>query len=80
MRIPIFQFHLKILNTNYCFEFQEGVESRATQSVKVPVKSLTQIVPSLEVDDIQYRIGYSFLQTNIYGEDVGEEGKTQFFV
>ena len=50
------------------------MESRATQSVRVPVKNLAQLVPSLDILEVETAIGFNFLRTNIDGEDVGEEG------
>ena len=50
------------------------MESRATQSVRVPVKNLAQLVPSLDILEVETAIGFNFLRTNIDGEDIGEEG------
>ena len=66
---------LKLLPTLF-FRFQEGVESRATQSVRVPVKNIAKLVPSLDMLEVETAIGFNFLRTNIDGEDVGEEGNS----
>ena len=52
---------------------QEGVESRATQSVRVPVKNLARISPNLNVSLLQEAVGWQFLRTNVFGEDEGFE-------
>lgn len=49
----------------------EGVESRATQSVRVPVKNLAKVLPNLNVNMLQEAVGWEFLRTNIEGEDEG---------
>jgi len=51
----------------------EGVESRATQSVRVPVKNLAQSCPNLNVGVLQEAVGWQFLRTNVFGEDEGFE-------
>jgi len=51
----------------------EGVESRATQSVRVPVKNLTAVSPNLSVSVLQEAVGWQFLRTNVLGEDEGFE-------
>lgn len=51
----------------------EGVESRATQSVRVPVKNLARISPNLNVSLLQEAVGWQFLRTNVFGEDEGFE-------
>jgi len=50
-----------------------GVESRATQSVRVPVKNLQRYDPSINVNQLQESLGYQFLRTNVDGEDGGME-------
>jgi len=56
----------------------EGVESRATQSVRVPVKNLAQSCPNLNVGVLQEAVGWQFLRTNVFGEDEGfEAGSNQ---
>ena len=49
------------------FSLQEGVESRATQSVRVPVQNLCAVDPSLTVKGLQEALGYEFLRTNMRG-------------
>merc|ERR1712025_93123 len=49
----------------------DGVESRATQSVRVPVKNLAQVTPNLNVSLLEEAVGWQFLRTNIDGEDGG---------
>ena len=67
-------FKLSSILISFFFQLQEGVESRATQSVRVPVKNLAQLVPSLDILEVETAIGFNFLRTNIDGEDIGEEG------
>ena len=55
------------------FVLQEGIESRATQSVRVPVKNLTAVSPNLNVSLLQEAVGWQFLRTNVLGEDEGFE-------
>ena len=55
------------------YVLQEGVESRATQSVRVPVKNLARISPNLNVSLLQEAVGWQFLRTNVFGEDEGFE-------
>ena len=55
------------------YGLQEGVESRATQSVRVPVKNLARISPNLNVSLLQEAVGWQFLRTNVFGEDEGFE-------
>ena len=38
------------------------------------MKNLAQLVPSLDILEVETAIGFNFLRTNIDGEDVGEEG------
>jgi len=52
----------------------DGVESRATQSVRVPVKNLAQVCPNLNVNTLQEAVGWEFLRTNVDGTDEGYEG------
>ena len=61
---PILQFHMLL---------QEGIESRATQSVRVPVKNLAMVSPNLNVSLLQEAVGWQFLRTNVLGEDEGFE-------
>jgi len=51
----------------------EGIESRATQSVRVPVKNLAAVSPDLNVSLLQEAVGWQFLRTNVLGEDEGFE-------
>jgi len=51
----------------------EGIESRATQSVRVPVKNLAAVSPNLNVSLLQEAVGWQFLRTNVHGEDEGFE-------
>lgn len=51
----------------------EGVESRATQSVRVPVKNLAQVYPNMDMKVLQETVGWQFLRTNVDGEDEGHE-------
>jgi len=48
-----------------------GVETRATQSVRVPVRNLRRADPTLSVDSLQESLGWEFLRTNIDGVDGG---------
>ena len=50
---------------------QSGVETRATQSVRVPVRNLRRADPSLSVESLQESLGWEFLRTNIDGVDCG---------
>ena len=52
---------------------QDGIESRATQSVRVPVKNLAQVSPNLNVSLLEEAVGWQFLRTTIHGEDGGQE-------
>merc|ERR1712111_191410 len=56
----------------------DGVESRATQSVRVPVKNLAAVSPNLSVGLLQEAVGWQFLRTNIQGEDDGYENSRGF--
>ena len=38
------------------------------------MKNLAQLVPSLDILEVETAIGFNFLRTNIDGEDIGEEG------
>lgn len=49
----------------------ETVETRATQSVRVPVKNLRQVDPSVDPDTLQEMLGWEFLRTNSDGSDGG---------
>ena len=51
----------------------EGVESRATQSVRVPVKNLRTVDPSVSVERLQEIVGYEFLRRSLDGADGGME-------
>merc|ERR1711992_202963 len=55
-----------------------GVESRATQSVRVPVKNLAAVSPNLSVSVLQEAVGWQFLRTNVLGEDDGYENSRGF--
>lgn len=46
-------------------------ESRATQSVKVPVQNVRAVSPNVSVMDVLEAIGYEWLRTDINGNDVG---------
>ena len=48
---PILQFDMLL---------QEGIESRATQSVRVPVKNLAMVSPNLNVSLLQEAVGWQF--------------------
>jgi len=54
-----------------------GVESRATQSVRVPVQNLQQYDPHINVNRLQESVGYQFLRTNVDGVDGGMEALQQ---
>ena len=49
------------------------MESRATQSVRVPVMNLKEVDPSVNLNGLQDAVGWQFLRTNIDGEDMGME-------
>jgi len=51
----------------------EGVESRATQSVRVPVKNLSQLCPDIRMVDLQESLGWAFLRTDVDGQFVDDE-------
>ena len=51
----------------------EGVESRATQSVRVPVKNLSQLCPDIRMVDLQESLGWAFLRTDVDGKFVDDE-------
>lgn len=55
----------------------ECVESRATQSVRVPVKNLAAVSPNLNVSLLQEAVGWQFLRTNIEGQDEGFDAACQ---
>ena len=55
------------------FFSQDTVETRATQSVRVPVRNLRDVDPSVDVDRLQETLGWEFLRTNIDGVDGGME-------
>lgn len=55
----------------------EGIESRATQSVRVPIKNLATVSPNLNVNLLQEAVGWQFLRTNIDGQDEGFEAACQ---
>jgi len=48
-----------------------GVESKATHSVRVPVKNLRAADPALDVSMLQEALGYEFLRTSSDGVDGG---------
>jgi len=50
-----------------------GVESKATHSVRVPVKNLRAADPALDVNMLQTALGYEFLRTSCDGLDGGAE-------
>ena len=43
------------------------MESRATQSVRVPVQNLAKVCPNLNVNALQEAVGWQFLRTNVDG-------------
>jgi hypothetical protein len=47
------------------------VESKATHSVRVPVKNLCRVDPNLDVTVLQEALGYEFLRTSSDGTDGG---------
>ena len=49
------------------------MESRATQSVRVPVMNLRKADPNINLGGLQDAVGWQFLRTNIDGEDLGME-------
>lgn len=51
----------------------EGVESRATQSVRVPVRNLAAVDPNVDIKLLQEAVGWQFLRTNIDGDDEGPQ-------
>lgn len=51
----------------------EGVESRATQSVRVPVKNLSELCPKIRMDDFKEALGWIFLRTDVDGQWVDDE-------
>lgn len=53
----------------------EGVESRATQSVRVPVKNLSQLCQpdGIRMADLQESLGWAFLRTDVDGHTVDDE-------
>ena len=55
----------------------EGIESRATQSVRVPVKNLSQLCPYVSVDLLQESLGWQFLRTDVDGDIVDDETLSQ---
>lgn len=50
-----------------------GVETRATQSVRVPVKNVRAVDPSVDVESLQESLGWEFLRTSLDGQDGGME-------
>eukprot|EP00096_Caligus_rogercresseyi_P012728 TRINITY_DN5430_c0_g1_i1.p1 TRINITY_DN5430_c0_g1~~TRINITY_DN5430_c0_g1_i1.p1 ORF type:complete len:399 (-),score=82.02 TRINITY_DN5430_c0_g1_i1:74-1270(-) len=48
-----------------------NVESRATQSVRVPVQNIKEAYPSVTTDKLLESIGWEFLRTDINGDDQG---------
>ena len=44
------------------YSIQAGVESKATHSVRVPVKNLRAADPALDVSMLQQALGYEFLR------------------
>jgi len=51
----------------------EGVESRATQSVRVPVKNLSKLCPKIRMEDFKEALGWIFLRTDVDGQWVDDE-------
>ncbi len=63
-----------IIRKDYLIKiFQDNVESRATQSVRVPVMNLRKADPNINLGGLQDAVGWQFLRTNIDGEDLGME-------
>ncbi|TRY72172.1 hypothetical protein TCAL_08451 [Tigriopus californicus] len=55
-----------------------GVETRATQSVRVPVKNVCAVDPSVDVESLQESLGWEFLRTSLDGQDGGMEISKRF--
>jgi len=51
----------------------EGLESKATQSVKAPVKNIKDANEKATVENVLASIGYEFLRTHTNGNDGGDE-------
>ncbi len=49
----------------------EEVETRATQSIRVPVKNLRDADPTFDVNQLEEAVGWEFLRTDLNGVDVG---------
>ncbi len=47
------------------------MESRATQSVRVPVRNLRAVDPSIDPEALQESLGWQFLRTSVDGCDGG---------
>ncbi len=45
--------------------------------MRVPVRNLRQVDPSVDIDDLQAALGWEFLRTNVEGVDEGMEGATR---
>ena len=60
------QFYMAYFTTSpritYEVSLQAGVESKATHSVRVPVKNLRAADPALDVNMLQTALGYEFLR------------------
>ena len=54
------------------------METRATQSVRVPVKNLCKVDPSIDVAELQAAVGWEFLRTNMEGVDIGREAANKY--
>nr|ACO15151.1 Lipoyltransferase 1, mitochondrial precursor [Caligus clemensi] len=48
-----------------------NIESRATQSVRVPVQNIKEAYPSATTDSLLESIGWEFLRTDVNGDDQG---------
>jgi len=64
---------VKKLTTLLNPEMEKKIESKATKSVKAPVKNLKSKDPSINVDNVLTSIGYEFLRTDCNGQDGGEK-------
>lgn len=51
----------------------EKIESKATKSIKSPVKNLKSQDPTISVDKVLSSVGYEFLRSDSTGNDGGEK-------
>jgi hypothetical protein len=56
---------------------QTDVETRATQSVRVPVRNLKRADPSININRLQEALGWEFLRRDMWGNDGGMETANQ---